>query len=295
MEETHEASAREFTVQNRMGIHTRPAAQIVRLANRYPDVEITVSKEGQTVVTKGKNPPHQWEKYYADVAAHLTTGKPLVITAEWVARVMERNGLAAQTLVMSPQGVPATSTTTRARPLVSGGPLRIAWLGRLNPAKGLHVLVQALALIPELQIRLDAYALREGDNGEYFRQLRQGIAQDPRIRLLPAVAPDEVNGTLANYDVVAVPSQGYETGPLVVLEAFASGIPVIGSALGGIAALVTDRETGLLVDPLRPDAWARAISDVYHDRTRLHRMMKNIVAPRTMADVARDKIGRAHV
>ena len=49
MEETHEASAREFTVQNRMGIHTRPAAQIVRLANRYPDVEITVSKDDDSV------------------------------------------------------------------------------------------------------------------------------------------------------------------------------------------------------------------------------------------------------
>ena len=49
MEETHEASAREVTVQNRMGIHTRPAAQIVRLANRYPDVEITVSKDDESV------------------------------------------------------------------------------------------------------------------------------------------------------------------------------------------------------------------------------------------------------
>jgi phosphocarrier protein len=49
MEETHEASAREFTVQNRMGIHTRPAAQIVRLANRYPDVEVTVSKDDESV------------------------------------------------------------------------------------------------------------------------------------------------------------------------------------------------------------------------------------------------------
>ena len=49
MEETHEALAREFTVQNRMGIHTRPAAQIVRLANRYPDVEITVSKDEESV------------------------------------------------------------------------------------------------------------------------------------------------------------------------------------------------------------------------------------------------------
>ena len=49
MEETHEAVAREFTVQNRMGIHTRPAAQIVRLANRYPEVEITVSKDDESV------------------------------------------------------------------------------------------------------------------------------------------------------------------------------------------------------------------------------------------------------
>jgi phosphocarrier protein len=49
MEETHEALAREITVQNRMGIHTRPAAQIVRLANRYPEVEVTVSKDDESV------------------------------------------------------------------------------------------------------------------------------------------------------------------------------------------------------------------------------------------------------
>jgi hypothetical protein len=42
MEETHEALAREFTVQNRMGIHTRPAAQIVRLANRYKLLEMHI-------------------------------------------------------------------------------------------------------------------------------------------------------------------------------------------------------------------------------------------------------------
>ena len=49
MEDTPEALTREFTVQNRMGIHTRPAAQIVRLANRYPEVEITVSKDDEVV------------------------------------------------------------------------------------------------------------------------------------------------------------------------------------------------------------------------------------------------------
>jgi phosphocarrier protein len=49
MEDTTEAIVREFTVQNRMGIHTRPAAQIVRLANRYPEVEVSVSKDDEVV------------------------------------------------------------------------------------------------------------------------------------------------------------------------------------------------------------------------------------------------------
>ncbi|MEI6598069.1 MAG: HPr family phosphocarrier protein [bacterium] len=49
MEENTEVQIREFTVQNRMGIHTRPSAQIVRLANRYPDVEISVSKDDEVV------------------------------------------------------------------------------------------------------------------------------------------------------------------------------------------------------------------------------------------------------
>jgi phosphocarrier protein len=49
MEESSESKSREFTVQNRMGIHTRPAAQIVRLANRFPEVDVSVSKDDESV------------------------------------------------------------------------------------------------------------------------------------------------------------------------------------------------------------------------------------------------------
>jgi phosphocarrier protein HPr len=70
MEETHEALAREFTVQNRMGIHTRPAAQIVRLANRYPDVEITVSM-GLMMLAAGQNSKLRFSVRGKDGAALL--------------------------------------------------------------------------------------------------------------------------------------------------------------------------------------------------------------------------------
>jgi glycosyltransferase involved in cell wall biosynthesis len=64
---------------------------------------------------------------------------------------------------------------------------------------------------------------------------------------------------LARYDALVAPSQWLETGPLVVLEAFAARIPVIGSDLGGIAELIADGTDGLLVRPFSsPQAWAAA-------------------------------------
>lgn len=52
----------------------------------YDNHEITTKDGGQTIVTKGRNPKEQWENYYANIAAHLTKGEPLVITAEWARR-----------------------------------------------------------------------------------------------------------------------------------------------------------------------------------------------------------------
>ena len=52
----------------------------------YDNHEITVKDGDTTIVTKGKNPPAQWEKYYANIAAHLVKGAPLVITPEWSRR-----------------------------------------------------------------------------------------------------------------------------------------------------------------------------------------------------------------
>ena len=52
----------------------------------YENHEITVKEGDTTVVTKGKNPPTQWEKYYANIAVHLVKGTPLIITPQWARR-----------------------------------------------------------------------------------------------------------------------------------------------------------------------------------------------------------------
>jgi len=62
----------------------------------YDRHEIIVRDGDQTIITKGPNPKEQWAKYYANVAAHLTKGEPLVITAEWARRPIHILDLAVQ-------------------------------------------------------------------------------------------------------------------------------------------------------------------------------------------------------
>ncbi|MFH1430064.1 MAG: glycosyltransferase, partial [Candidatus Uhrbacteria bacterium] len=60
---------------------------------------------------------------------------------------------------------------------------------------------------------------------------------------------DGVARTLAHADVLVVPSLCDENQPSVILEAFAHGVPVVASRVGGIPELVDDGRTGILVDP----------------------------------------------
>ena len=90
---------------------------------------------------------------------------------------------------------------------------------------------------------------------------------------------------------MVVPSRWLETGPLVVLEAFAAGTPVLGARLGGIAELVSDRVDGVLMPPEDPGAWASAIAAIAAAPEQVARLRAGIIPPRTLDDVARDMAG----
>jgi glycosyltransferase involved in cell wall biosynthesis len=85
-----------------------------------------------------------------------------------------------------------------------------------------------------------------------------------------------------------VPSQWLETGPLVVLEAFAAGTPVLGSNLGGIAELVNDGANGRLVPHDDLTAWMRALQDLERDRSIVARLRAGVRPPRTVREVSED-------
>ena len=114
---------------------------------------------------------------------------------------------------------------------------------------------------------LSIHAVGDGsEERDYAAQIRHLAAGEPRITIEEPVPRQQLALTLARASALAVPSLWLETGPLVVLEAKAAGLPIIGSRLGGIAELVREPEDGVLVPPGDVTAWAQAISAMASNR-----------------------------
>jgi glycosyltransferase involved in cell wall biosynthesis len=211
--------------------------------------------------------------------------KRIIVQADWTRDVLERNEVPASTINLVRHGLVEHSSPNRTIEKF-GNSLRLAYLGRLAPFKGPHFIVEALRAVPSLPIELTMFGLeQEGAHTEYAHWVKRRAAEDPRIRVMPPIPNDQVVRTLARYDALVVPSQWLETGPLVVLEAFAAGVPVIGTRLGGIAELVHDGIDGLLIDPA-PEAWIALLHRLTNERTLLQRLRAGVEAPRTMRQVA---------
>ncbi|NEO21428.1 glycosyltransferase [Moorena sp. SIO4A5] len=212
----------------------------------------------------------------------------IIAVCDWVKQVLLLNQVAEDRITVLRQGL--CHPVTPAHPQASAGSftLKLVFLGRLDPTKGVHLLIQALSQVPDLPVTLDIYGISQATIADPYQQQLQTLAhQDTRIHFQSPVASTEVVQTIANYDLLAVPSQCLETGPLVVLEAFAAGIPVIGSRLGGIAELVQDGVNGILVEPTSVEAWAEKIRDLCGDRSQLTHLRSGILPPQDMQTVAK--------
>jgi glycosyltransferase involved in cell wall biosynthesis len=123
--------------------------------------------------------------------------------------------------------------------------LRVGYIGRLDPKKGVDLLCQAVGMLPrELPIELRIYGPAE--NGDAYTEIiRQHVRNDPRIKLCGKVNRDEVASTYNALDVLAVPSIWYENSPITISESLSMGCPVVCSDTAGMTDLVRNGVNGL--------------------------------------------------
>lgn len=207
----------------------------------------------------------------------------------WLRTLLMENGVSASKIVLSLHGLSNVEGAQGPAIDLDRMPLRVACIGRTHRVKGVDTLIKAVRTAPELKIELDIYLVSQGASDEEYRnELESLAAHDARIEFLAPVPHETIVSTLRGYHLLAAPSRWLETGPLVVLESFLAGTPVVGSDLGGIAELVRHERNGLLVRFDDVLAWAEALERCARDRQLLARLRKGVQRPRSMMDVARE-------
>ena len=171
---------------------------------------------------------------------------------------------------------------------IESGPLRVGFAGGLLPTKGPHVLLDAIEQMPPGSVVVDL--LGSGGayhgQGEYAESLTTRLGS-PAIRRLGPVPHVRMPAVFKDLDVLVVPSTWIENAPFIIREAFAAGVPVVASDLGGMAEMVHDGIDGLLFPAGDARALAAALRRLVNDRSLLEALRGGIVRPMSIeADAA---------
>jgi len=151
------------------------------------------------------------------------------------------------------------------------GPLQIVFVGNIAPRKGLDTLVDGLAAAEtDAELTVVGEATDESYVDSVKRRVRRAGIEN-RVRFAGHLDDAALASRLEASSLLAMPSR-YEGFGIVYLEGMSFGLPALASRAGGATDIVTDGETGVLVDPDDSDAVADAIETLTKDPDRVAEM-----------------------
>ncbi len=233
----------------------RPGGKaVVRLLEQLPDE--TLSGLAARGMQAGRiNPLRALRPVWRQVdwmSRRLQTIQPLrdrvglvLAPTRYTAAMFASNGFRPESVHLMPFGVEPD------HPLASvehepAGHVRFLFVGRIQPYKGLHLLVQAFTELADPRgATLAIYGASDGyDN--YMQQIRQLAAGNQRIHFAGTVAPSELAQAFGAADVFVLPSTWHENSPLILLDSVQSSTPVLASDIGGVRDVVQHQQNGWL-------------------------------------------------
>ncbi len=206
--------------------------------------------------------------------AHRLTGAydpvhTFVCPSDFMAGKMTAAGIEPARLRVLNHFIDLATIEPKQRP---GGP--VVFAGRLAPEKGVDVLVEAIgALGPAARLEV------AGDGPERERLEALAAARAPgQVRFWGRLSKARLLELLGDATVCVIPSRWYENQPLAVLEAFACGVPVVATGLGGLPELIEDGRDGAIVAADDAVMLAEAVGGMLRDPQRAFEMGRACLA-----------------
>jgi 1,2-diacylglycerol 3-alpha-glucosyltransferase len=136
----------------------------------------------------------------------------------------------------------------------------VTYAGRLGPEKNIEVLLHAMAMLRDHGVGAELNIAGHGSHEPVLRRLAAALRIDDRVRFQGTLAQPDLALLLRSSDIFAIMSTS-ETQSMVLLQAMASGVPVIAADTRALPEFVSTAN-GMLVDPHDPDRLARTIGDM---------------------------------
>ena len=150
-------------------------------------------------------------------------------------------------------------------------PKKILVVGRLEEIKGQKYAIEALKFLDEFNVHL--LLVGDGSQKEFLLKITNEMGLKNRVHFLGQ--RNDVEQVMKIADILLIPSES-EGLPFVILEAMASGLPVIATAVGAIPELLGTRmERGILIRPKDPIAMAEAIKQIFKTSSQAKQMVRN--------------------
>ena len=160
-------------------------------------------------------------------------------------------------------------------PASRNGRFRVLAVGRLVAKKGFDVLVEAVGILAERGLPVEAVivghqAPLEPEVGPELERAVSELGLDGRVRLLGPMTQEQLYDEYRRASAFCLPCRVADSGdrdgiPNVMVEAMACGVPVVGTEVSGLPELVASGQNGLLVPPEDAEAIAEALARLYGD------------------------------
>jgi len=223
---------------------------------RYAHAMRGEARKGRAPYFRWKN--RVWHKVYHLACYHrsiLSADYSMVANREGAAFLQLHHHLDADRVWYIPNGVDAVFFQTRR---YDTPPRRLLFVGTWLERKGNHYLVEAFERLasrfPDLRLTVAGCLVDEGTVRRSFP-----TALQPRVAVVPFVPAAEMPGVYAEHDLFVFPSL-VEGMPLCLLEAMASGMPLVTTDTCGMADVVEDGRNGLLVKPADAASFAESVA-----------------------------------
>ncbi|MFX0205717.1 MAG: glycosyltransferase family 4 protein [Candidatus Hodarchaeota archaeon] len=154
----------------------------------------------------------------------------------------------------------------------------ILFVGRITREKGVDVLLDAAKILYEKNCKVIFLVVGPLDQTKeqikYVNNLRGQISSDINFYLVGNISQDDLLKAYQASDLMVTPSVWEEPSPMVVVEAMASGLPIIASKIGGLKSRIIDGVNGCLVSPGNSEDLANTLLELLKHPEQIEKMKK---------------------